>query len=488
MSFPKVEECLPKNWTLFFGGKWQEPQDGEYQEIYSPGDGKVIKKVAFAGAKDTAAAIEAAQAAFPAWRAVPSLERGKKLRKVADILRQHADELALLDAYNTGNPVSMMKADAFFAADNVDMFAGLIPAVQGETTHLDDTTFNYTLREPLGVVARIVASNHPLMFTANRLAAPIAMGNTVVIKLPDQAPLSGLRFAELLDGIFPPGVLNILSGGVDCGKVLSTHPLVRKVTLIGSVPTGKAIQKAAADTLKLTSYELGGKNALIAYPDADLERLVNSIVAGMNFGWCGQSCGSTSRVFLHEALHDEVLDRVREKIATAFKPGNPIDPKTTMGALVSKAAQDRVLRYVDVAKKDGARLVLGGKVPEAADTKGGYFVEPTVFADVSQKMRIANEEVFGPIVSILKWTDEEQLFKDVNAVEYGLTGAVFTSDIKTMQTAVRRIEAGTVWVNTVGTHFFSMPFGGYKQSGIGRDDCFEELRDMTQCKAVHVKL
>ncbi len=488
MSFPSIEESLPKNWSLFYDGKWQEPQDGDYREIYSPGDGKVIKKVAFAGEKDTTLAIEAAHAAFPAWRAVPSLQRAKTVRKVAEILRQHADELALLDSYNTGNPVSMMRADAFSSADVVDMFAGLVPAVQGETTHLDDSTFNYTLREPLGVVARIVASNHPLMFTANRLAAPIAMGNTVVIKLPEQAPLSGLRLAELLEGVFPPGVLNILSGGIECGKVLSTHRLVRKVTLIGSVPTGKAIQKAAADTLKLTSYELGGKNALIAYADADLDRLVNAIVAGMNFGWCGQSCGSTSRVFLHDSLHDEVLERVRDKIATAFTPGNPIDPKTTMGALVSKAAQDRVLGYVEVAKKDGARLVLGGKVPEAAETKGGYFVEPTVFANVTQSMRIANEEVFGPIVSILKWTDEEQLFRDVNAVEYGLTGAVFTSDIKTMQTAVRRIEAGTVWVNTVGAHFFSMPFGGYKQSGTGRDDCFEELRDMTQCKAVHVKL
>lgn len=488
MSFPKVEDCLPKNWGLFYGGEWHEPQDGDYQEVFSPGDGKVIKKVAFAGAQDTAAAIEAAHAAFPAWRAVPSLDRGKSLRKVADILRKHADELALLDSHNTGNPVSMMRNDALSAADTVDMFAGLIPAVQGETTHLDDSTFNYTLREPLGVVARLVASNHPLMFTANRLAAPIAMGNTVVIKTPEQAPLSALRLAELLKDVFPSGVLNILPGGVECGKVLSTHRLVAKVTLIGSVPTGKAIQKAAADTLKLTSYELGGKNALIAYPDADIDRLVNGIVAGMNFAWCGQSCGSTSRVFLHHSLHDQVLEQVRDKIAKSFKPGNPIDPKTTMGALVSKAAQDRVLRYVDIAKKEGARLVLGGKIPEADGTKGGYFVEPTIFADVKQSMRIANEEVFGPIVSILKWTDEETLFEEVNAVEYGLTGAVFTSDIKTMQTAVRRIEAGTVWVNTVGTHFFSMPFGGYKQSGIGRDDCFEELRDMTQCKAVHVRL
>jgi betaine-aldehyde dehydrogenase len=488
MSLPKIEECLPKHYTLFYNGSWHEPQDGDYREIFSPGDGKVINKVAFAGTKDTTAAVEAAHAAFSAWRAVPSLARGKKVRKLAEILRLHAEELALLDAYNTGNPVSMMKADATSAADVVDMFAGLIPAVHGETTHLDNSTFNYTLREPVGVVARIVASNHPLMFLANRLAAPLAMGNTVVVKLPDQAPLSGLRLAELLDGVFPPGVVSILSGGLECGKVLSTHTLVRKVTLIGSVATGKAIQKAAADTLKLTSYELGGKNALIAYADADIDRLVNAIVAGMNFGWCGQSCGSTSRAFLHESLYDKVLGLVRDKIATSFTPGNPIDPKTTMGALVSKAAQDRVLRYIDIGKKDGARLVLGGNVPKSPSTEGGYFVEPTLFADVNQSMRIANEEVFGPILSILKWDDEEQLFKDVNAVEYGLTGAVFTSDIKKMQVAVRRIEAGTVWVNTVGKHFFSMPFGGYKQSGIGRDDCFEELRDMTQCKAVHVLL
>ncbi|KIW85056.1 hypothetical protein Z517_00444 [Fonsecaea pedrosoi CBS 271.37] len=488
MSLPKIDECLPKHWGLFYGGKWHEPHDGDHREIFSPGDGKVIRKVAFAGEKDTAAAIEAAHAAFPAWRAVPSLERGKKLRKVADILRTHADELALLDAYNTGNPVIMMRGDALFAADTVDMFAGLIPAVQGETTHLDDSTFNYTLREPLGVVTRIVASNHPLMFAANRLAAPIAMGNTVVIKAPEQAPLSALRLAELLEDVFPPGVLNILSGGLECGKTLSTHRLVSKVTLIGSVPTGKAIQKAAADTLKLTSFELGGKNALIAYPDADHNRLVDAIIAGMNFGWCGQSCGSTSRVFLHDSLHDKILERIQDQIAKRFRPGNPLDPKTTMGALVSEAAQARVLKYVEIGKNDGARLLLGGRIPDSTDTQGGYFVEPTIFAGVTQKMRIANEEVFGPIVSILKWNDEEKLFEDVNAVDYGLTGAVFTSDIKTMQTAVRRIEAGTVWVNTVGTHFFSMPFGGYKQSGIGRDDCFEELRDMTQCKAVHVKL
>lgn len=490
MSLPTIESCLPQHWGLYYNGQWHETQDGEDREIFSPGDGKVIKKVAFAGVKDTAAAIEAAHNAFPAWRATSAIQRAQKLRQLASLMRDHAQELAMLDSYNTGNPVGIMKGDALNAAQLVDYFAGMITAVQGETTHLDDSTFNYTVREPLGVVARIVASNHPVMFLANRLSSAVAVGNTVIVKPPEQAPLSALRFAELIEeaGIFPPGVVNILPGGVECGRVLSTHPLVAKVTLVGSVATGKAIQKAAADTLKLTSFELGGKNALIAYPDADLDRLVDSVVSGMNWGWCGQSCGSTSRVFLHESLYDTVLDRAQAIIAKSFRPGNPLDPNTTMGSMVSKAAQDRVLKYIDIAHKDGARLVIGGRIPDTPETKGGYFVEPTIFADVRQTMRIANEEVFGPIMSVLKWSDEEQLFRDVNSVEYGLTGAVFTSDIKTMQTAIRRIQAGTVWGNTTATHFFSMPFGGYKQSGIGRDDCMEELVDLTQIKAVHIKL
>lgn len=484
----KAEDCIPKHLNLYYNGKWHAPKDGQYRETYSPGNGHVITKVAFAGAQDAEAAIVAAHKAFPSWSAVPPIERGKILRKAAQVLRDHALELAMLDALNTGNPVAIMTHDANSAADHLDYFAGLIPAIHGETTHLSDDSFNYTVREPLGVVARIIASNHPLMFAAIRLSSALAVGNTVVLKSPEQAPLSALRLVELIGGLFPPGVLNVLPGGIECGKTLSTHKLVSKVTLTGSVPTGKAIQKAAADTLKLTSFELGGKNALVAYPDADLDKLVDGIIRGMNWGWCGQSCGSTSRVFLHESHHDVVLARVKEQVEKSFRPGNPVDSATTMGALVSKAAQDRVLGYIAIAKGEGARLVTGGKVPTTAETQGGYFVQPTVFADVKQTMRIANEEVFGPILSVLKWTDEEKLFVDVNAVDYGLTGAVFTSDIKTMQTAVRKIQAGTVWVNTTSTHYFGMPFGGYKQSGIGREDTFEEMKDMTQIKSVHIKL
>ncbi|KIX07332.1 uncharacterized protein Z518_01985 [Rhinocladiella mackenziei CBS 650.93] len=487
-TLPKIEECMPKNLNLYYNGAWHKPQDGEYRETWNPGDGTAVAKVAFAGAKDTEAALQAAQKAFPAWRAVPPLERGKLLKKAAQVIREHATELAMLDALNIGSPITTMAGDALVGAENIEFFAGLIPAVTGETMDLGEATFNYTLREPLGVVARIVASNHPLMFTASKLAPTLAMGNTIVTKTPEQAPLSALRLAELIGGIFPPGVLNILSGGVECGKTLSSHPIVNKITLIGSLPTGRAIQKASADTLKMSAFELGGKNALIAYPDANIDRLVDGVVAGMNWAWCGQSCGSTSRVFLHESLHDHVLASVKEKLEKSYKPGNPLDPKTTMGSMVSKAAQDRVLRYIQLGHEGGARLVTGGKPPTTEDTKGGYFVEPTIFADVKQSMTIASEEIFGPVMSVLKWTDEAEMFEQVNSVEYGLTGSIYTTNMSTAQRAVRKVQAGTVWVNTVGTHFYSMPFGGYKQSGIGREDCFDELVSMTQCKAVHVKL
>lgn len=488
LSLPEVQDCMPKSLDLFYNGTWHTPQDGEYRAIYNPGTGSTIDKVAFAGEADTIAALEAAQKAFPAWRAVQPSQRGKLLKQAAQVLRDHAAELALLDALNTGNPVTVMMGDAESAANHIDFFAGLIPAVHGETTHLGDESFNYTLREPLGVVARIVASNHPLMFTGCKLAAPLAMGNTVVIKTPEQAPLSALRLMELIGGIFPPGVLNVLSGGVECGRTMASHPLVKKITLVGSLPTGRAIQREAAETLKLTTFELGGKNALIAYPDTDLDRLVDGVVRGMNWSWCGQSCGSTSRVFLHESHHDAVLARVKEKVEKSFRPGNPIDPATTMGALVSKVAQERVLGYIEAGKKEGARLVTGGKVPSTEDTKGGFFVEPTIFAGVKQNMRIAREEIFGPVMSVLKWSDEEEMLEQVNSVEYGLSASIYTSNIRTMQTTVRRVQSGYVWVNTVGTHYMGMPFGGYKQSGIGREECFEELLEMTQCKAVHVKL
>jgi betaine-aldehyde dehydrogenase len=484
---------MPSNHDLFYGGSWHLPLAQTRRDTINPSTGEVIVRVGQANVADVDAAVKAAQTAFLSWRSTTMSERMTYLRQAGSILREHAAELALLDAVNTGNPVAQMLIDAHRAANSLDYFAGLIPMLRGETLpgpFPADAYFHYTVREPLGVVARIVASNHPFMFAGSRLASALAAGNTVVIKPPDQAPLSCLRLAELLQPVFPPGVLNILPGGAECGQALTTHPLVKKITLIGSVPTGKAIQRAAAETLKPTHLELGGKNALIAFPDADIDQLVLGVVNGMNFTWAGQSCGSLSRVFLHEDLHDEVLARVVEIVQRQYHPGDATDPSTTMGALISKTAQDRVLNYIASAQSEGARLVSGGGKPSGLDPRlaGGFFVQPTIFADVQPHMRIAQEEIFGPVMSVFRWSNEADLLQIVNSTSYGLTSSIFTRDLITAQRMIRQVEAGWVWVNEVGKHFLNVPFGGVKESGIGRDEGLDELLAFTNMKSVNIKV
>ncbi len=479
---------LPAQNALYYGGAWHAPADGEFADTLNPAYNEAIRQAPVARTADVDAAVQAAQAAFPAWAALPPAERARPLYQAAEVLRKHADELALLDALNNGNPVSILAKDAHFAADGIAYFAGLAREIKGETIPMGPDNLNYTVREPLGVIARIVAYNHPLMFAALRIAAPLAAGNTVVVKAPDQAPLSTLRLAELIGHLFPPGVVNFLCGGAECGQALTTHPLVRKITLIGGVPTGKAVMRSAADSLKPVLLELGGKNALVAYPDADVDKLVDGIVGGMNFAWSGQSCGSTSRAFLHESLHDEVLERVAELVKQRHKPGIPTDPATTMGSLVSAAQLEKVQRYVAWALEDGAHLVTGGKQPDDPALKNGFFHEPTVFAGVTPDMRIAREEVFGPVLSVFKWSDEEALWPIVNAVDFGLTGSIWTRDLATAHRAAQRMHTGYIWINNTSQHFLGAPFGGVKQSGIGREECFEELLEFTAQKNVNVKL
>ena len=479
---------VPENRDLFYAGRWHAPKSGRYVETINPALGEAIVAVADAGAEDADAAIRAAQEAFEGWRKLKPLERAAILKEAAGTLRAHAEELAMLDALNTGNPVAEMVSDARIAATGIEYFAGLVTEVKGETIPMGEGALNYTLREPLGVVARIVAYNHPLMFAAMKIGAPLAAGNTIVVKAAEQAPLSALRVAELIGGIFPPGVLNVLAGGRECGQALSSHPLVRKVTLIGSVPTGKAIMRAAADTLKGVLLELGGKNALIAYPDADIDKLIAGAVGGMNFTWAGQSCGSTSRAFLHESIHDRVLQRMVERVREKHKPGIPTDWSTTMGPLVSRAQFDKVMSYIESGKQEGARLVTGGRQPDDPRLAKGFFVEPTIFADVRPDMRIAREEIFGPVLSVFKWTDEEQLFEQVNAVDYGLTASIWTRDLATAHRAASQVQAAYIWINNFSAHFLGAPFGGYKESGIGREESFEELLEFTQIKNVNIKL
>ena len=488
-STANPQDYLPKSTGLFYGGSFHEPKDGEYKECFSAATGKATTKVAFAGVQDTISALEAAQNAFESWRKVSTFDRCQLLRQMAQVIRDHAEELAVLDAWDIGSPVSIMRLEVEYAARMLDLFAGLAPAVTGDTHTLTDDMFHHTIREPLGVVARVVAYNHPFLMVAAKFGPAVVVGNTVVLKAAEQAPLSALRLMELIGSLFPPGVINLLCGSKDCGETLSSHPIVRKITLVGSVPIGRAIAGSAANTLKLTTLELGGKNALVAYPDADIPRLVEGIVKGMNWGWCGQSCSSTSRVFLHDSIHDKVLGLVVEKIAAEHRPGDPLDSKTTMGSLVDQRALDRVKKYIEIGKSEGARLVVGGTTPDMPGAlQGGFYINPTIFADVQHSMRIAQEEIFGPVMSVLKWTDEDELWRQVNSVEFGLTGAIYTSNVARAHKAVKKMEAGYVWVNTCSTHYLGMPFGGYKQSGMGREHDLAELYEMTQVKAVHMSL
>ena len=481
-----LSSVLPRHRQLYAGGQWLEPQGG-YRDTWNPATGESLGPCAEANAADVDAVVAKAQASFETWRRVKPLERAAMMRRIAQVLRDNAGELALIDAANCGNPVKEMAGDALAAAAQVEYFAGLITEIKGETIPMGDGVVNMTVREPLGVCARIVAYNHPLMFVAGKLAPVIAAGNTAVMKAPQQAPLSTYRLMELIEGILPPGVLNVVTGGTAAGQALVAHPLVQHVALIGSVETGRAIARAAADQLKKVSLELGGKNACIIYPDANIAAAIKGAVGGMNFSWCGQSCGSTSRLFVHESVYDRVIQGVLEQVRH-FQPGLPTDPATTMGALVSKDHFDKVMRYIDVAHADGARLLHGGRRAEGAALANGFFVEPTIFDGVTQDMRIAREEVFGPILCVLKWSDAEDMLRQVNSVDYGLTCSIWTTSLANAHSTAARVEAGYIWVNNASRHFIGAPFGGYKKSGLGREESLDELLHYTQVKNINITL
>ena len=478
---------LPAHRGLYYGGAWHEPRSGHFADTLNPGTGGLLGRVAIGDAADVDAAVVAARRGFAEWRAIVPLERARMLRRVAELLRQNAAELALIDAANCGNPVREMVSDAMVAAAQIDFFAGLVTEMKGASIPMGPGVINFSVREPVGVVARIVPFNHPFMFAAGKSAAPLAAGNTVVIKPPEQAPLSSLRLAELIDGVLPPGVFNVVPGDRDTGAALATHKDVAMVAIIGSVAAGRAVMRAASETVKPVLLELGGKNALIAYPDADPDDVAAAVIGGMNFTWCGQSCGSTSRALLHDSIHDAVVDRVKAHI-TAFKPGLPTDPATTMGAIVSRAQFDRVLGHIEDAKREGARLLCGGGRPRDPALAGGFYIEPTVFVDVTASMRIAREEIFGPVLAILRWSDEALMLDEVNAVEVGLTCSIWTNDLSTALRAATTVQVGYVWINEVGKHFLGAPFGGVKQSGFGREECLGEMLSFTQEKNIHLKL
>lgn len=486
-SLAATKLSLPNQRDVYYGGAWHPPVANRYFETINPATGESLGKVSDSGAEDVDAAVKAAHKAFKEWRHVLPLDRAKLLKQIAQVVRDNAYELAMIDSADCGNPVTPMVRDAEFAATQIEFFAGLVTEMKGASIPMGPDRINFSVREPLGVVGRIVPFNHPFMFIAGKIAAPLAAGNTVVMKPPEQASMSSLRLAELIGDILPPGVFNLVPGGREAGAALAAHPLVAKVGLVGSVPTGRAVMRAASDTLKGLLLELGGKNALIAYADADPDAVATGFVDGMNFTWCGQSCGSTSRAFVHEKTYDAVIERVKEKVQR-YKPGIPTDPDTTMGSIIDKVQYDKVLSFIQSAKDEGARLINGGSRSTKPELEKGFFVEPTIFADVTPNMKIFREEIFGPVVGIVKWSDEATMIEQVNGVEYGLTASIWTHDLVTAHRAAMAVEAGYIWINDVSKHFVGAPFGGYKQSGIGREECMEELLTFTQEKNINVNL
>ena len=470
---------------LYIGGKWQESADGGTFETINPSNLEKLGEVPEATEKDIDQAVVAAKNAFEEWRQVPMAERARCLEALAKRIDENAEELALMDAVDSGNALNGMRGDMDWTSATLRYFAGLITEIKGESSSHGPRHLNITRRQPYGVVAKINPFNHPFRFCVEKAAAPLAAGNCVVIKGSEQAPLSGLRFGELCEGIFPDGVINIVTGGAKAGQALVTHPDVSRIGFVGSVPTGRIIAKAAAESLKVVSLELGGKNPIIIFPDADPERAAAAAIKGMNMNRQGQSCSSTSRVFVHESLHGAVTEEL-VKQAEALPIGVPWVESNDVGPIVSKRQYERILGFIESAKEDGAECLTGGGPPEDEELRKGLFVSPTIYDRVTPDMRIGSEEIFGPVMSVMPWSNYEEMLNTVNGLEYGLTAAIVTNDLaKAMETA-ERVEAGYVWINSTG-RYLGAPYGGWKQSGLGQEECFEELLSYTRIKNINMR-
>ncbi|MFC0527492.1 aldehyde dehydrogenase family protein [Phytohabitans kaempferiae] len=472
---------------MLVDGKLVPASDGAELPVVDPTTEEVLGAIPDATPSDVDAAVTAAAAASPTWRDLRWAERARILREVADVVQAHADDFALLDALDGGNTRESMRADAVSAAEEIRYFAGVSPEAKGQTIPSGPDALTYTEFVPYPVVARIVPFNHPLKFAAAKSAAPLAAGCAVVLKPGENSSLSALHLGRLVRDLLPPGVFNVVTGRGDrAGAALAEHPRVPRVAFTGGVPTGQRVLSAAAPGIKHVSLELGGKNPFIVFPDADPVAAAAGAVAAMNFSRsAGQSCGSTSRAFVHRDVAEAFTGALLEKLA-GLRVGDPLDPATAVGPLSFRAHYERVLGYLDAGRAEGARLRFGGGRP--AHLSRGWFVEPTVFDRVDMSMRIAREEIFGPVLSILEWHDEEVMLADVNAIELGLTGNIWTRDISTAIRTARRVETGYVSVNGTGKRPLGAPFGGFKASGIGKESSLDELLSYGRHKSVTITL
>ena len=461
---------------------------GGWMDCLNPANESCIGRVPRGTADDVARAVSAGEQAQPAWAALTVAQRAAHLHGLADAIAAHADELLALEVADSGNSITGMKGDIHNSIERLRYFAGLGYELQGSTIPGSDDRLSFTVREPYGVVGRIAAFNHPIAMAVNGLAAALMAGNAVVLKPSEQCSLSTTRLGELSKAVLPPGVLNVVTGDSVVGSALVRHPRVKRLSFVGSEPTGRAIQRSAAEVaVKSIALELGGKNPFIVFPDAPLDPVADAAVLGMNFIWQGQSCNSTSRLLVHNSLYEQVCERVAAK-AREVRLGDPFQWSTQMGAIISRVQLEKVERYVALGLAEGARLLTGGRRPTGQAFERGFWYEPTVFADVTQSMRIAREEIFGPVLSILRWSDVDEAIAMANDVELGLTGAIWTRDISTALRTARRLQTGYIWINGVAANPRAVPFGGFKNSGVGRERGLEELVSYTEEKSVQVFL
>jgi acyl-CoA reductase-like NAD-dependent aldehyde dehydrogenase len=487
-----VAVAAPSRETMLIGGEWVAAADGRTFEVQTPAKrGQVIAQVPRGTAADVDRAVRAAHDAFPAWRALAPRERGRMLGKIGEDLEAAIEDLARLLASETGNAIrTQARPEAKTTADLFRYFGGLGGELKGETIPLGEGMFSYTRREPWGVVAAIVPWNVPILISAWKVAPALLAGNTVVLKPSANAPLAALAFARIAQKHLPKGVLNVVTGpGDEVGTPLVTHPLVAKISFTGATDTGKAILRMAADRILPVTLELGGKSPQIVFPDRDDDKTADGVIAGMRFARQGQSCTAGSRLFVHKSIYDSFLERLATKLGK-MKVGDPLDETSDMGAIVSKQQFEKVTAYIaEGAKQPGARTVVGGLPPAQGPLAEGYYIQPTVFANVTNDFRLAREEIFGPVLVAIPWTDEAEVIRMANDTHFGLAAYVWCNDIARAIRTAHAIDAGFVQINQGLGQIVGQPYGGYKQSGLGRENSLEGmLEGFTQRKSVTVNL
>ncbi|WP_133139833.1 aldehyde dehydrogenase family protein [Legionella genomosp. 1] len=479
-----------KTYRMYINGEFTLAKNGATRDIIDPGNGDLIAKVPESSKEDALLAIEAARQAFDnsEWRKVSALDRGKLLFKLADLIRDNAGRLAELETQNCGKPLAEAEYDVADAANCFEFYAGLTTKIHGETMSVPANSFSYVVREPIGVCGQIIPWNFPLLMAAWKLAPALAAGNTVILKPSELTPITALELFELIDQCgFPTGVVNLITGpGAGVGEELSSNPLVDKIAFTGGTATGRKIMQAATGNLKKISLELGGKNPNIVFADCDLEMAIDGALFGA-FANQGEVCSAGSRLIVERSIHKALLEGMLKKIPN-IKLGHGLSAGVKMGPLVSSAHRQKVENYIQIGIEEGAKLLCGGKRPQAQEFAKGNFLEPTIFDDVKPNMRIAKEEIFGPVLVVIPFDTEEEAIQIANDTNYGLAAAVWTNNLTRAHRVTSQLRAGILWVNHYHPTYNEMPWGGYKQSGSGRELGLYGIESYLEVKQVNINL